>query len=180
MVSSSPLEVLLDQSLVLRDRRFDDCVASRFGRFMELSGNVDDAGTIFPSVSSSKMYCLRSMTSMWPVKVSPFPTGSWIGYASLVNRCADHLEAAIEVGAGTVHLVRENEARNAIPIALAPHRFGLRLNASHRVEQRDGAVEHAERALHFDGEVDVPRVSMMLIRYSIPIARPETRWWRRR
>ena len=41
---------------------------------------------VLPSVDSSKMYCLRSMTSMWPVKSSPEPTGSCSGNARRDSR----------------------------------------------------------------------------------------------
>ena len=39
----------------------------------------------------------------------------------------DLLEHAHEVGAGAVHLVDEDETRNAVLVGLAPHRLGLRL-----------------------------------------------------
>ena len=103
------------------------------------------------------MYCLRSMTSMWPVNSSPDPTGSWSGNAFLRQAVADHPHAAIEVRADAVHLVREDDARNAVAIGLAPHRLRLRLDAGDGIEQRHGAVEHAQRTLDFDREVDVPR-----------------------
>ena len=97
------------------------------------------------------------MTSMWPVNSSPEPTGSCSGNACLREAIADHPHAAIEVGADAVHLVREDQARNAVAVGLAPHRLRLRLDAGDGIEQRDRAVEHAQRALHFDGEVDVAR-----------------------
>ena len=65
--------------------------------------------------------------------------------------------AAIEVGAGAVHLVREDHARDHVAVRLAPHGLRLRLDAGDGIEQRDGAVEHAKRTLHFDCEVDVAR-----------------------
>src|SRR6201999_2850935 len=40
-------------------------------------------------------------------------------------------------------------------IALAPDRLGLRLDALVRIEHAHRTVEHAQRALNFDGEVDV-------------------------
>src|SRR5690606_23622871 len=67
----------------------------------------------------------------------------------------DHFKAAEEVRADLVHLVAEDHARNMILLRLAPHGFGLRLNAGIRVEQRDGAVEYAQRTLDLNGEVDV-------------------------
>ncbi len=65
-------------------------------------------------------------------------------------------QAAEEVGADLVHLVGEDDARHLVFVALAPHRFGLRLDALVGIEHAYGAVEHAQRALHLDGEVDMP------------------------
>ena len=72
-----------------------------------------------------------------------------------VEAVADHLDAALEVGADAVHLVDEAEARHVVLVGLAPHRLGLRLDAGDRVEHRDRAVEDAQRALDLDREVDV-------------------------
>jgi hypothetical protein len=68
---------------------------------------------------------------------------------------AHRLDAALEVRADAVHLVDEGDARDAVLVGLAPDRLGLRLDAGDGVEQRDGAVEHAQRALDLDREVDV-------------------------
>ena len=68
----------------------------------------------------------------------------------------DHrLHALREVRADAVHLVDVGDARHAVLVRLAPDRLGLRLDAGDRVEQRDRAVEHAQRALDLDREVDV-------------------------
>ena len=68
----------------------------------------------------------------------------------------DHrLDAPVEVGADAVHLVDVGDARDAVLVGLAPDGLGLRLDAGDRVEQRDRAVEDAQRALDLDGEVDV-------------------------
>ena len=70
----------------------------------------------------------------------------------------DHrLHAAVEVGADPVHLVDVGDPRDVVLVGLAPDGLGLRLDAGDRVEQRDRAVEHAQRALDLDGEVDVAR-----------------------
>src|SRR3712207_7976867 len=52
-----------------------------------------------------------------------------------------------EVGPDAVHLVDVGDPRDAVLVGLAPDRLGLRLDAGDRVEQRDRAVEHAQRAL---------------------------------
>src|SRR6202012_674055 len=54
-----------------------------------------------------------------------------------------------------IHLVGEDDARHAILVALAPDGFRLRLNSLVRIEHAHRAVEHAQRTLDFDGEVDV-------------------------
>ncbi len=69
----------------------------------------------------------------------------------------DHrLHAAVEIGADAVHLVDVGDPRNMVLVGLAPNRLGLGLDAGDGVEQRDRAVEDAQRPLHLDGEVDVP------------------------
>ena len=70
---------------------------------------------------------------------------------------AHHVDGAVEVGADAVHLVDEAHARHLVGVGLTPHGFGLRLDTGDRVEHGDGTVEDAQRALHFDGEVDVAR-----------------------
>ena len=64
-------------------------------------------------------------------------------------------DAVVEVGAGAVELVDEAHPRDAVLVGLAPDGLGLRLDAGDAVEHGDRAVEHAQRALDFDGEVDV-------------------------
>ena len=75
--------------------------------------------------------------------------------ASRPEAIDDHLDAHVEVGAGAVHLVDEAHARHPIAIGLAPNGLGLRLNTGNAVENGNRAVEHAQRALDLDGEVDV-------------------------
>ena len=67
----------------------------------------------------------------------------------------DRVDREVEVGAELVHLVDEADARHVVLVGLAPDGLGLGLDALLAVEDGDGAVEHAERALHLDREVDV-------------------------
>ena len=70
----------------------------------------------------------------------------------------DHrLDALVEVRSDAVHLVDVGDPRDAVLVGLAPDRLGLRLDAGYGVEEGDRAVEHAQRALDLDGEVDVAR-----------------------
>ena len=76
-----------------------------------------------------------------------------VGAEALAHR----LDGADEVGARSIHLVHVRDPRNAVLVGLAPHGLRLRLDAGDRVEDRDRAVEDAQRALDLDGEVDVAR-----------------------
>ncbi|MDT4835888.1 hypothetical protein FQZ97_695670 [compost metagenome] len=67
----------------------------------------------------------------------------------------DLTDYAQEVGTGTVHLVDVDDARHAVLVGLTPYGLGLRLNAGSTAEHDDSTVEHAQRALYFDGEVNV-------------------------
>ena len=69
----------------------------------------------------------------------------------------DHLDTAVELRAGAVELVDEAHPRHAVPVGLTPDGLGLRLDACDTVEDGDGTVEDAQRALHLDREVDVAR-----------------------
>ena len=67
----------------------------------------------------------------------------------------DILDAAMEVGAGLVHLIDEDDARHIVFLGLPPNSLGLRLHALIAVEDADGAVKHPERALDLDREIDM-------------------------
>jgi hypothetical protein len=75
----------------------------------------------------------------------------------------DHCDRALERGAGAVHLVDEADPGHPVLVGLPPNRLRLRLDPGDGVEDDDAAVEHAQRALDLDREVDVAGVSMMLI-----------------
>jgi pyrrolidone-carboxylate peptidase len=82
---------------------------------------------------------------------------------TLAPRRSSIVDREVEVRADLVHLVDEADARDVVLVGLAPDRLGLGLDALLAVEDGDGAVEDAQRALDLDGEVDVAGVSMMLI-----------------
>src|SRR5580658_6113632 len=67
------------------------------------------------------------------------------------------VDAHEKVRANLVHLVHERDAGHVVLVGLAPHRLALRLHAVAPVEDRDGAIEHAQGALDFDREVDMAR-----------------------
>ena len=66
----------------------------------------------------------------------------------------DNLE---EVCSGAVHLVNVTDAGHVVFVSLTPYGLALRLNSAHGAESSDGTVEHTQRTLHLNGEVDVSR-----------------------
>ena len=103
--------------------------------------------------------CRRSPSrdrSMTPLKSPSEPIGSWIGIArSAPSRSIIVCDRVVEVGPDAIHLVDVGDPRDAVLVGLAPDRLGLGLDAGDGVEEGDRAVEHAQRALDLDGEVDV-------------------------
>ena len=83
------------------------------------------------------------------------PIGQVQDHRARAQTVDHHLDAAREIRADAVHLVDEADARHVIFVGLAPHGFGLRLNAGNGVEHGDRAVEHAHGTLDFDREVHV-------------------------
>ncbi len=67
------------------------------------------------------------------------------------------LHDALELRADAIHLVDKCNPRHAVLVGLTPDGFRLRLDAADRAEHRDRAIEHAQRALDFNGEIDVSR-----------------------
>ena len=61
----------------------------------------------------------------------------------------------VEIGAGAVELVDEDDARDVVAVRQAPVRLGLRLHAGDALDDEDGAVEHAQRTVHLDVEIDM-------------------------
>src|SRR3546814_17636606 len=60
-----------------------------------------------------------------------------------------------EIGAGAIHLVDESQTGDAVFVGLTPYGFGLRLHTADRAINHARAIEHAHRAFHLDGEVNV-------------------------
>ena len=66
-----------------------------------------------------------------------------------------HAHNIIEVCAHDVHFVDIRHTRNLVFVRLTPNRLGLGLHAALGAEHRHRAVQHAQRTLHFNGEVHV-------------------------
>ena len=67
------------------------------------------------------------------------------------------LDAIEEVGPHAIELVDERDARHPMPIGLVPDGFALHFDAADGAEDADGAVEDAQAAFDFGGEIDVAR-----------------------
>ena len=67
----------------------------------------------------------------------------------------DGLDSVIEVRPQPVHLVDKYQSRHFVAIGLPPHRLRLWLDAGHRFENHDTAIENPQAAFHFGSEVDV-------------------------
>src|SRR5882762_3871293 len=81
--------------------------------------------------------------------------GELQGNGMRAETLANGADDVVKVRAHAVHLVDEANARNAILVGLAPHSFRLRLHACDGVENADGAVENAQRALDLHREIHV-------------------------
>ena len=85
--------------------------------------------------------CRRSTT---PLKLASAADRDLQRHRPGAQLLLDVVDAHVEVGAGLIHLVGEDDARHAVLVALAPDRLGLRLDALVAVEHAHGAVEHAQ------------------------------------
>ena len=94
--------------------------------------------------------------STTPANLSSRPMGICMSTGVVAELLAELLLHPVGVGAGAVALVDEGDARHLVALELAVDGDRLRLHAAHGAQHQDRAVEHAQGALHLDGEVDVP------------------------
>src|SRR4029077_20979811 len=73
-----------------------------------------------------------------------------------IEALADGIDGMLKIGAHLVNLVDKADTRHAIFVRLTPDFFRLRLHAVYCIEYCYRAIEHAQRALHFGGEIHVP------------------------
>ena len=106
-------------------------------------------------ISATQCSAFISTRSITPWNEDSAPHGSWRTSGFACSRSTIISTVRAEVGARAVHLVHEADPRDLVAVGLAPDGLGLRLDAGDGVEHRDRAVEHAQRTLDLDGEVDV-------------------------
>jgi hypothetical protein len=121
------------------------------------SSGISRYSNFAPSDSSSQMIARFSTKSTRPLKLLSMPIGDTGQAGRAPETILDHADAHLEVRAGAVELVDEAHPRDLVLLGLAPDGLGLRLDAGNAVEAGDRAVQHAQRTLDFDGEVDVAR-----------------------
>ena len=107
--------------------------------------------------SESQTSAFISTRSTMPLKLSSEPIGNLHRQRARAEALLDHVDAAQEIRAAAVHLVDVANARHVVVVREAPVGLRLRLDAGDAVEHHHRAVEHAQRAVHLDGEVDVSR-----------------------
>ena len=147
-------EVVLERRLVHFDGGFDHLLAVFLGTSLKVGRDLDDVpGSAQRLVAPDQRVHLDEVDDALELGLG---ADRQLHDDSLRTEArTDHLDRAVEVGADLVHLVAEDHARHAVLVGLAPDGLRLRLDTGIGVEQRDGAVEHAQRTLDFDGEVDV-------------------------
>ena len=149
------LEVLLHDLVVVLGERLDELVAPLGGGLGVGGGDVDDVVHLALGRLGGPHERLHGDQVDEAVEVALGADRELQDERGRVEAVADHVDAAVELGAGAVQLVDEADARDAVAVGLTPHRLGLRLDAGDAVEHGDRAVEDAQRTLDLDGEVDV-------------------------
>ena len=151
------VEILGGEDVVEVSETFDELGAPLFGFFLLLLGNFDHVE-------------LHSLRVGFVVKVGDVldQVDHALEFFTLADRDEERVSVALElladvvdgaevISTGTVHLVNEGDARDAVLVHLAPDGLRLGLHTSNGAENGDGAIEHAERALHLGREVHVAR-----------------------
>ena len=132
---------------------FEQVLAGRFGRFEQLAGDVLDDDVLAEVVVVDDGLHLDQVDDAEELGLG---ADRQLDRHRVGTQAIDHgLHAALEVGPDAVHLVDVRDARDLVLVGLTPDGLGLRLYAGDRVEQRHSTIEHAQRTLHLDGEVDV-------------------------
>ena len=126
-----------------------------FGLGLEFGGDLavfDDLAVVTPEVDCAHFHQIDDS-----LEVGLEPDGKLEHHRIVTELVAQGAGDAMGVGAGTIALVDEGDARHLVALHLPVHGDGLGLHAGHGAEDEHGAVEDLERTLDLDGEVDVPR-----------------------
>ena len=150
------VQVVVEQLLVVLRHGFDQSEARRVRRLDQVAWNLalDQLGAVGVVFVRDGLHGDEVDGALERVaREDRHVDGHGLGAEAVTH----HLHDVLEVGADAVHFVHERDARHVVLIGLAPHGLGLGLDTTHGAEHGDRAVEHAKRALDFDGEVHVTR-----------------------
>src|SRR5580658_1335160 len=148
------LEIELHDLLVVIGERFDHLVAISGSLLFQLGRNLGDAILGAETILVPNQRLLIDQIDQ-PGELFLGANRQMQQQRRGLELVAHFLHDAFELGADAIHLVDERDAWHAILVRLAPDGFRLRLDAADRAEHGDRAVEHAERALDFNREIDV-------------------------
>ncbi len=151
-----PFEVLVHQVLGRLGRRLDHELTRLCRPFGEFGGNVPvlETGTLGFHVPDDRLHLDQIDHALKTIfGADRHLHGDRVGTQPALE-LIDHL---LEVGAGAIHLVDERKPGHAVLVGLPPDRLGLGLDTADRTQHEHRAVEHTQRALDFDGEVNVAR-----------------------
>src|SRR6516164_1596179 len=81
--------------------------------------------------------------------------GKLQGHRMRAKTLANGADDMIKIGAHAVHLVHKTDAGHSVLVRLAPNGFGLRLHTGDGVKHANRAVQHAQGAFDFNGEINV-------------------------
>src|SRR4051812_13279101 len=163
------LEVELHDPVVVPRARLEKPVTPLAGRLDVVARDGDDVERV----------ALALVLPQQPVHVDEVddalevaldPPGQLENQRGGVEPADHHVDGAVELRADPVHLVDEPDAGDVVTVGLAPHRLALRLDTRDRVEDGDRAVEHPQRPLDLDGEVDVAGRVDDVDRVALPLA----------
>ena len=148
------IQVLLQQVIVLFNRGFDQLLAplldqlGHVGRWLRdfiggrITGVIPDPCLACQQVDNSAEIILDTDWQHHHQRVC-------------VEYLLDLFYHAVEVGAEAVHLVDENDTRDARFVGITPVGFRLGFHAAGAAEDADAAIEHLQGTIDFDGEVNV-------------------------
>ena len=166
------LEVLLHQLLIVLGHSLDQDVVVFLGLLLHVVGDLLDAHVVAHIVVVDLGGHVDQVDDALEGVLTA--DGQLDGHAVGVQAVVQHLDAVEEVGAHGVHLVDVDHAGDLVFICLTPDRLGLGLDAALGSQNGDRTVQHAQRALHLDGEVDVARgvddvdaMAVLLVRHGI-------------
>ena len=165
-------EEFLHQSLVLGSNLLDKFVTPLLCLGLHLGGNLFELEVIAyslvivvdDSVHVDKVY----KTNEFVLRTDRQYKGKGISTQTLFNLCAN----VHEVCTGTVHFVNVTDTGHIVFVGLTPYGLTLGLYATYCTEGCNSTVQHTQRTLNLNGEVNVSggvdKVDLVLFAFVVP------------